>query len=67
MQLNQRNLGALAKHVQISDYPRYSRAPDSCNMRICHIGVGGFHRAHQANYLHQLCSKAAAKAGAFTV
>ncbi|WP_339675693.1 mannitol dehydrogenase family protein [uncultured Zhongshania sp.] len=54
MQLNQRNLGALAKHVQISDYPRYSRAPDSCNMRICHIGVGGFHRAHQANYLHQL-------------
>jgi mannitol 2-dehydrogenase len=33
------------------EWPRYSRAP---TRRICHIGVGAFHRAHQAFVLHRL-------------
>lgn len=33
------------------EIPSYSRQYDK---RICHIGVGGFHRAHQAWYLHRL-------------
>lgn len=33
------------------DVPHYKR---ELTKRICHIGVGGFHRAHQAFYLHQL-------------
>ena len=34
------------------DYPKYDRK--NANNRILHIGVGGFHRAHLAYYLHQL-------------
>ncbi len=34
--------------VELPDYPRH------LTRRICHIGVGRFHRAHQAHYLHQL-------------
>lgn len=34
--------------VEKPTYPRELR------QRICHIGVGRFHRAHQAHYLHQL-------------
>jgi len=34
------------------DKPLYSR--DSLSAGIVHIGVGNFHRAHQAIYLHQL-------------
>ncbi|WP_269620649.1 mannitol dehydrogenase family protein [Zhongshania sp. BJYM1] len=51
MLLNQRNLEALLRESGITDYPNY---PRHCNKRICHIGVGGFHRAHQARYLHSL-------------
>ncbi|MGB5430639.1 mannitol dehydrogenase family protein, partial [Eudoraea sp.] len=32
--------------------PNYNRSADKIG--IVHIGVGGFHRAHQAYYLHQL-------------
>jgi mannitol 2-dehydrogenase len=32
--------------------PHYSR--NDVENWICHIGVGGFHRSHQAYYLHQL-------------
>ncbi len=32
--------------------PKYNRS--ATNIGIVHIGVGGFHRAHQAYYLHQL-------------
>ncbi|WP_428313244.1 mannitol dehydrogenase family protein [Hydrocarboniphaga sp.] len=34
--------------VEVPNYPRH------IGRRICHIGVGGFHRAHQADYLHRL-------------
>ncbi len=33
------------------DTPRYTR---QMQKRICHLGVGGFHRAHQALVLHRL-------------
>lgn len=33
------------------ELPRYERKLDK---RICHIGIGRFHRAHQAHYLHKL-------------
>ncbi|MDM4769823.1 mannitol dehydrogenase family protein [Solimonas sp. SE-A11] len=33
------------------DTPRYAR---QMSQRICHLGVGGFHRAHQALVLHRL-------------
>ncbi|MBW2942643.1 mannitol dehydrogenase family protein [Zhongshania aquimaris] len=33
------------------ELPTYTR---QLKKRIVHIGVGGFHRAHQANYLHML-------------
>ena len=33
------------------EWPRYVR---HCERRICHLGVGAFHRAHQAAYLHEL-------------
>ncbi|NKF22991.1 mannitol dehydrogenase family protein [Solimonas marina] len=34
-----------------TDMPSYAR---QIRHRICHIGVGAFHRAHQAVYLHRL-------------
>ena len=47
--LNQQNLGQLANKVIV---PTYLRNQNSIG--IVHIGVGGFHRAHQAYYIHQL-------------
>jgi len=37
-----------------SRLPVYARNPQSFGHMICHIGVGGFHRSHQAMYLDQL-------------
>lgn len=34
--------------------PAYARTIDSFQGIICHIGVGGFHRSHEAVYTHQL-------------
>lgn len=34
--------------LELPNYQRHLR------QRICHIGVGAFHRAHQAHYLHRL-------------
>ena len=47
--LNQANLEKLGSRIPV---PRYSRSKDKAD--IVHIGVGGFHRAHLAYYLHQL-------------
>ncbi len=47
--LSRANLGALAGRLPI---PTYS--PDRLASAIVHIGVGGFHRAHQAVYLDDL-------------
>ena len=49
MNLNQSNLPELA---QLISCPTYDRQQLSSG--IVHIGVGGFHRSHQAYYLHQL-------------
>ncbi len=49
IQLNQENLEAIGSRIPV---PNYSRSADKSG--IVHIGVGGFHRAHLAYYLHQL-------------
>ncbi len=36
------------------ELPRYAR---QLTQRICHIGIGRFHRAHQAHYLHRLLQR----------
>ncbi|WP_298350639.1 mannitol dehydrogenase family protein [uncultured Dokdonia sp.] len=47
--LNQENLSKIGKQISV---PTYDRSPDKAG--IVHIGVGGFHRAHLAYYVHQL-------------
>jgi len=49
LQLNQDNLAAIGNRIPV---PNYNRTVNTSN--IIHIGVGGFHRAHLAYYLHQL-------------
>lgn len=49
MKLNKQNLGQLAPAVRL---PAYSQA--ETRQGIAHIGVGGFHRAHQAYYTDAL-------------
>lgn len=52
IKLNEQALSHLPSHVQVPQYDRHQ-----VTTGIVHIGVGGFHRAHQAlyldNYLHQ--------------
>lgn len=50
--LNQQNLSSIARLLPC---PSYDRA--SVKTGIVHIGVGGFHRSHQAYYIHQLLGK----------
>ncbi len=47
--LGQQHLEQIGSRMPV---PTYTRSSDI--MGIVHIGVGGFHRAHQAYYLHQL-------------
>jgi mannitol 2-dehydrogenase len=47
--LRQSNLSRLLANIRVPTYPRFRAAQD-----IVHIGVGGFHRAHQAVYLDDL-------------
>jgi mannitol 2-dehydrogenase len=49
IKLNQSNLGLIGSAVQVPTYDRYC-----AQQSIVHIGVGGFHRAHQAVYLDDL-------------
>ncbi len=49
IQLNQKNIPQIAKLIPC---PSYSR--QALKTGIVHIGVGGFHRSHQAYYIHQL-------------
>jgi len=49
IQLQQQNLEELGSRMPV---PIYNRTDNKIG--IVHIGVGGFHRAHQAYYLHQL-------------
>lgn len=49
IKLNNQTLDALPNKVQKPNYKRESLTPG-----IIHIGVGNFHRAHQAVYMHKL-------------
>lgn len=52
MELKQKNLNLLTGRI---DLPIYNR--DKLKPGIVHIGVGGFHRAHQAYYTDELLNK----------
>ena len=52
MKLNQENLSKLSGRLSA---PTYDRA--SLKTGIVHVGVGGFHRSHQAYYVHRLLEK----------
>ena len=47
--LNSRSLNKLSDRVSVPNYNR-----ENIKTGIVHVGVGGFHRAHQAMYLDQL-------------
>lgn len=49
MELNRKNLSGIADRIPCPSY-------DSAAVKtgIVHMGVGGFHRSHQAYYIHQL-------------
>lgn len=51
-QLNNHNMGALSAAVETPVYDRQAVTPG-----IVHIGVGGFHRAHQAMYVDALMNQ----------
>ncbi|QNI03612.1 mannitol dehydrogenase family protein [Halomonas sp. SH5A2] len=51
-QLNNHNVGKLGSPIATPDYDRSTITPG-----IVHIGVGGFHRAHQAMYLDGLMNR----------
>jgi mannitol 2-dehydrogenase len=48
-QLNAANLNLLDQNIQV---PKYDRR--KVGQSIMHVGVGGFHRAHQALYMDDL-------------
>jgi len=52
--LNQENLSSL---VGVAELPRYNR--DKLKAGIVHLGVGAFHRAHQAWYTEQVLNREA--------
>lgn len=52
MQLNQKNLSQITNLISGPGYDR-----KKLKIEMVHIGVGGFHRAHQAFYTHQLQNK----------
>ena len=49
IQLNQKNIRSIAARLACPTYER-----NTVKSGIVHIGVGGFHRSHQAYYIHQL-------------
>jgi mannitol 2-dehydrogenase len=50
--LTEKNLSQLPSSVRVPDYDRSSLTP-----AVVHIGVGGFHRAHQAVYFDDLAQR----------
>lgn len=52
MQVNQSNLSKIGVKFSVPTYDR-----QQLKTGIVHIGVGGFHRSHQAYYIHQLLEK----------
>lgn len=55
MNLNYSSLSEISAKIPVPNYNR-----QQLKTGIVHIGVGGFHRAHQAYYMHQLLQKAEA-------
>jgi len=55
MNLNQKNISKIASQIPCPTYDR-----KQLKNGIVHIGVGGFHRAHQAYYIHKLLENHAA-------
>lgn len=51
MKLSSTTLGGLTGQIAVPSYDRTALAPS-----IVHIGVGGFHRAHLATYIDELCT-----------
>ncbi|APY09840.1 mannitol dehydrogenase [Seonamhaeicola sp. S2-3] len=49
LKLNSKNLSAIAERVKVPTYDR-----STIKTGIVHVGIGGFHRAHQAYYTDQL-------------
>ncbi len=49
LNLNNANLNALAPEVSVPTYDRTQRRSG-----IAHVGVGHFHRSHQAMYVNRL-------------
>ena len=58
--LNTANLGKLGPQIQV---PRYDRK--NVRQSMMHVGVGGFHRAHQAVYTDDLLSEGGDSAWGF--
>lgn len=52
LKLNHHNISEIAARIPVPTYDR-----QQLKAGIVHIGVGGFHRSHQAYYLHQLLQK----------
>ena len=52
LKLTAQNLSKFADRLAVPSYDR-----SSLKTGIVHIGVGGFHRSHQAYYIHQLLEK----------
>ena len=52
MKLNKTNISRIGTQIPV---PTYNR--QQLKTGIIHIGVGGFHRSHQAYYIHQLLAK----------
>lgn len=52
LSLNQDNLGAMPLKVKVPSYDR-----DKVTTSIVHIGVGNFHRSHEAYYINELIEK----------
>ncbi|MDR2052921.1 MAG: hypothetical protein LBP80_05860 [Treponema sp.] len=62
VKLNQNNLAKIRTPVLI---PAYNR--DEVKPGIVHLGLGHFHRAHQALYLERLLNKGVTRAGLFEI
>ncbi|MDR2136293.1 MAG: mannitol dehydrogenase family protein [Treponema sp.] len=63
--VNEKNLGALGALGGRLGIPRYERR--NLRKRIVHLGLGHFHRAHQAVYVDDLLNRGLADTGIFAV
>jgi mannitol 2-dehydrogenase len=62
VKLNRQNLSRLQNPVSIPGYDHKGLSPS-----IVHIGLGNFHRAHQAAYLDELLERGLERAGIFEI